>query len=898
MRSTVSWMFAGFLAAGLAACAAGSTDTPDATADAVDTVSPDVAAEEATVLPEVEESAETTGDTEGDVPPGPVTHEGVTAATQGSILSLSNDRIVLRFHLDTGRFDVIAKDGTRLIDHAESRVLFTSGGEDQRVATSDAGTSSWTAMAVDHAWGKGVELKVVRKIPTTLGGAAGVALTDTFELFAFASFFTARTAVAWSFDGQPTGTFDPPVRITRISPVVADADTAGALFVGADPDKHVFLDDGHDIFFDFEATKHLLGDGGSLLFGPGAASNWNAAVYDPTTKRSLVAGFLTSDVGVGVIAANYDSAASTTDTGRKSFTRFEALTHYLDGHGPTAGTQSDWGLASETAYVDLLPQSAFDGLEAYAKFYAARLGKKVWTDIPAGWNSWGGGGGSGGPGQDITLDFMLQNLDLAAADLAPWGMQYFLVDDGWQKDKGDWDPDPTRFPDTGGVNGMKYLGQQAVAKGLRPGLWLEPFSAGVNSQLYKDHPDWFASVAGLGAGLVPKDQRLLDLSQPEVLDFIGALFTKLSQDWGYRWFKVDFSYYELFATGLHDPAATSSEVYHNAIHRIRTAIGPDSFLCGISATGLWFDDGDANRITLDNMPRWGDPVGTGDQGIKVTYKTIANRYYLNHNAWVNHPDLLFFRDNQGLTFAEARAWASAVAMTGGIVKLGETYQAMHDHPDWLETVRPMLPVYPRSGRPLDLFAREYPEVWDLKADRAGRTWDVVGLFNWGRNRDVGGAWEDEGPRDVTITRASLGAASGKPLLVIDAWARTATWLDAGADAITRTLAPRSGVILVVREKPADPAVVFTTRHLMGTAVEVHDEAWDATKGELTFTMDTVPGHDEQVFVANGGRTYKSTDGNAIVTNATIIGGAGGDLVVLTLTPTAAKTSLKVAFASP
>jgi alpha-galactosidase len=470
-------------------------------------------------------------------------------------------------------------------------------------------------------------------------------------------------------------------------------------------------------------------------------------------------------------------------------------------------------------------------------------------------------------------------------------MKHFLIDDGWQKERGDWTPDPARFPDHGTLDGMAWMAQRIRDEGLIPGLWIAPFTVDRDGAFAKAHPGWLAPLGPLGAAFVPKNEAVLDLSNPEVLQWLRETFTRITGDWGYRWIKLDFSYYALFATGLSDARVTPSEAYRNAMDVVREAIGPDTFLVTISAMGLCFDVADGSRITLDNEPWWGDPESAGDQGIKVTYRTVARRYYLNHGLWINHPDLIFFRDGYGLTANEARAWASAVALTGGIVKLGETYTALHEHPDWRDVVHALLPVYPRTGRPLDLFAREYPELWDLKVEREGRKWDVVGLFHWGRNRDIGAAsWEPELSRTRVLDLADLGLDPGKVHLAFDAWSRKWTWIEGGKKPYE--LAPRTATVLVIREKLPMPSIVFTTRHLLGGAVEVHGEAWDPASGRLTATLDTVPGEPITVYVATADRTA----GKASADGATGLKGETADGVhALSFVAGAAATKVAIPF---
>jgi hypothetical protein len=259
---------------------------------------------------------------------------------------------------------------------------------------------------------------------------------------------------------------------------------------------------------------------------------------------------------------------------------------------------------------------------------------------------------------------------------------------------------------------------------------------------------------------------------------------------------------------------------------------------------------------------------------------------------VNHPDLLFFRGDYGLTLEEARAWSSAVALTGGIVKLGEPYTVLHEHPEWRGLVEPLLPVYPRSARPLDLFEREYPEVWSLPVARDAESWHVLGLFNWGLNRDVTATeMEPEAVRTVGVDRAVLGLAPGAEVLLFDAWAHTWEW--STADRIEAALPPRSTRVLVVRPTPTVPRAVFTTRHLLGGAVEVHDESWDPLAKRLTFVVDAVPGEPIEVFVTAAGNVPPA---NADVSGADSLEVRTEDgMVVLAFVATDPFTSINVDF---
>ena len=819
----VTLFLVGALAAGCASAEA------DAASDALDALTPD--------LPSLD--APPGADSVADVDVDVVEYAGVTAVERNGVVIVEGGRLNVRFGLATGLFRVETEGGAAVLDGAEARATLLTPAGPQTLGTRDLPRRSWRAIPTEDALGAGLRLIVQASSDTD------PRLDVSVDVRHQVGFVTAACQVTWE-RSTPVG-----VRVERLSPLVADEATGGALYVGADPALHRVLDDGYDLYFDFEARVYPVGRTTSLFFPPGSASNWNVAVFDPASKRSVVAGFLSSNRGVGIIGLDYRADAAPVEGDRRGFTRFDGQAYYKDGRAPLAS--DDYvgsGLLSELYYLDLAPADVFEGLEQFGARYAQRIGKTVRADVPSGWNSWGGGSGSHGLGQDIDEALMLANLDAAAADFLPRGMKYFLVDDGWQDRAGDWNSHPERFPSHDGVEGMQWLADRIRAKGMTPGLWIAPFYADPDAALVTEHPDWFVDLWGPAVGLAG-DKKVLDLSRPEVLDWLGELFRKVAVDWGYKWVKVDFTYYAFGAVNMADPDVTPSEAYRNALLRIREAVGPDTFFLMISATGLCLEMADGNRLTLDNEPWWGDPQSAGDQGIKVTYRTVAHRYYLNHTAWVNHPDLLFFRDDFGLTLGEARAWNSAVALTGGIVKLGDSYTKLHEHPEWRALVNPLLPVWPHTGRPLDLFEREYPEVWLMPVTRGPEAWHVLGLFNWGLNRDVTATqMEPEVERTVGVDRAALGLVPGDRVLLFDAWDHTWQW--STADRIEASLAPRSTRVLIVRHEPAEPRVVFTSRHLLGGVVEVLEEDYEPVEQKLSATISTVVGDRTRVFVALAG----------------------------------------------
>lgn len=103
------------------------------------------------------------------------------------------------------------------------------------------------------------------------------------------------------------------------------------------------------------------------------------------------------------------------------------------------------------------------------------------------------------------------------------GAELFLLDDGWFGNKyprvndaaglGDWQPNRQRFP-----NGLAPIAAEAVKRGLRFGIWMEPEMVNPKSELFEKHPDWVIRQPKRELEL-QRNQLVLDLTRPAVQDF-------------------------------------------------------------------------------------------------------------------------------------------------------------------------------------------------------------------------------------------------------------------------------------------------------------------------------------------------------------------------------------------
>ena len=108
---------------------------------------------------------------------------------------------------------------------------------------------------------------------------------------------------------------------------------------------------------------------------------------------------------------------------------------------------------------------------------------------------------------------------------AEMGVEIFVLDDGWFGNKyprnnsraglGDWQVNQKKLPD-----GIEDLIDYAESTGMRFGIWVEPEMVNPKSELAEKHPDWIVQRMNDRKDLLERNQLLLDLSNPEVQEFV------------------------------------------------------------------------------------------------------------------------------------------------------------------------------------------------------------------------------------------------------------------------------------------------------------------------------------------------------------------------------------------
>ena len=162
-----------------------------------------------------------------------------------------------------------------------------------------------------------------------------------------------------------------------------------------------------------------------------------------------------------------------------------------------------------TAFSD----TGFGGLsEKMHRFVNTCIVPKQWQfkPRPVLFNDWEG----------CMFDFSHRRLVNLAKDAKELGCELFVLDDGWFGDRdddkaglGDYEVNKKKLP-----YGLSGLAKKINELGMEFGLWFEPESVNPDSELYRAHPDW--ALTDDFAPILGRNQLLLDLTKPEVRDYI------------------------------------------------------------------------------------------------------------------------------------------------------------------------------------------------------------------------------------------------------------------------------------------------------------------------------------------------------------------------------------------
>lgn len=274
------------------------------------------------------------------------------------------------------------------------------------------------------------------------------------------------------------------------------------------------------------------------------------------------------------------------------------------------------------------------------------------------------------------------------------------IDGGYEAHNGDWLK--TR-PSLGAD--MQTMCDTIRATGAEAAGYISPFIVSVHSDLFREHPDWLVQdESGKPFNEVGsrREWYMLDGSHPEAQSYLRRIARVMHDEWGIRYFKLDFIAYGAFPGGVRfNRKATKVEAFRQGMKAIVDEVGHDSFVLGCNAP-LWPLLGlvHGNRATNDAYRGW--------KHVRNNAKELFGRNWQHDALWYNDPDTVFLEktdlisDDDGspepctLTDTEFEYHKAYIVASGGLVVSGDHLNTMSDHN--VAVLKKMLPPAGKAAR--------------------------------------------------------------------------------------------------------------------------------------------------------------------------------------------------------
>jgi len=268
------------------------------------------------------------------------------------------------------------------------------------------------------------------------------------------------------------------------------------------------------------------------------------------------------------------------------------------------------------------------------------------------WCAWG-------YGRDFTKAQILKTLPL----VKKLGFGWVTIDDGWQNNLGDWDPDRVKFP--GGERDFEAFIDSIHSYGLKVRIWwcpiaaqdssygagccpdrMKEFGMGIQSRLAAGHPDWFLlDTSGRRVQVSWWNAYTLCPALPQVREYYLAFVRRAIVQWKIDGFKMD-------GQNLNEVPRCYNRSHHHAspmesargvpeffadIYRTATRLKP-SFLVQICPCGTNFS---YYNLPYLNQTVASDPLDSWQVRLKgKTFRALYGRresYSGDHVELTNRP---------------------------------------------------------------------------------------------------------------------------------------------------------------------------------------------------------------------------------------------------------------------
>ncbi len=486
------------------------------------------------------------------------------------------------------------------------------------------------------------------------------------------------------------------------------------------------------------------------------------------------------------------------------------LTVYTDMEGKALVPGAEYHLERFVLMAEDEDETAF--LSRYAEAVAEINHARPLKKSPVGWCSWSR------YYRNVDAGKLCRAAQSTAGYLGGFGADTFQIDDGWQCDgtfAGRFEVDAQKFPD-----GLEVVADAVRAAGMNFGLWLAPLIISEKSRYFEEMKHLTLDcVAHDSAGRRPHP---FDPENEEFQKFLYDQFTTLTKRYNVTYYKLDFLVFAWrnMQTGerFYGKSDYMIALFRRSLQTIRDAVGPDVTLvaCGtpmLECAGIF----DAARTTRDIIS---GAAGYWDI-MQWVIKTVLYRYFYHNVIFTSDPDGLILRDQDvgdtfDCTWAEAKLWATVVALSGGSMLVNEELSELSAARRSLVTA--LVPPLGVAARPTDMFETPVP---------------TAAVAEYGEHRFVGQFHFRDEPEDShSFSTAEYGLEKA---LVIRSWDKTVLGV---TDVVTETRRrPHSGELYHMRPVPEKPCFLYADGHVFGGVnlydACVEDGAWRIVRtGEI------------------------------------------------------------------
>jgi hypothetical protein len=413
----------------------------------------------------------------------------------------------------------------------------------------------------------------------------------------------------------------------------------------------------------------------------------------------------------------------------------------------------------------------------------------------------------------------------------------FLIDESWGLHKwGDYMPND-QFP-----GGMKLVADKINEMGYIPGIWTPPYLVSPGSDLFKKHPEWvIKNKKGdhYTFRMNDEDHLVLDPTYPGVTEYLEESFRKLSEDWGFRYFKFDFMRavfldgdYEFF-----DPYINRLEAYRMGLEAIRRGVGDEAYIsvCGGHYGGS-LGIADSQRSGSDVVSYW-------DPNEIPKYRQNILRTWMCR-LWHVDPDAMMVRRNEKSEFTGSDAKLSLGLFTdreaqvnalnqyigGGLVTFTENYLTLDD--DRLELYKHIIPSVNSSSYPIDWYQINMPSIMVTNITPKCKNldnWNTIAIVNW---------TDDERTFSFSLEENVLKTLAGEKFLLFEFFSQELIGIfSKGSEVNIADLAPHSaGLIKIIPWDGKKPVLAGTDLHFSMGGVEISE--WKSDIGKVEGLLET------------------------------------------------------------